>query len=250
MDRRDHKGSEQPKTDQTGNRRQGKKFHALLRETSRGYILWTHPMARDATAMLIERLAGHSLHLRRKVAAPCSAAKFREEKPYAEKNCTALTYGCIPYSLQAEKSASCNLRVLILHGRVAGWRSLVDCPVLLRKHGKTQRENLSLMVATMLSERSANLMSLAAALPRPSDRIDMQHYQWIVRVLANPLIECDAVMLPFAREVLGRAQAETGARRAYKPDRGSGSNRTKSSFQRDAPAQAADIIKLMQKTYL
>jgi len=35
-------------------------------------------------------------------------------------------------------------------------------------------------------------------------------YQWIVRVLANPLIACDAVMLPFAREVLGRAQAEAG----------------------------------------
>jgi len=74
---------------------------------------------------------------------------------------------------------------------------------------KTQRENLALLVATMLSERSANLMSLAAALPRPSDRIDMR-YQWIVRVLANPLIECDAVMLPFASEVLARAQAEAG----------------------------------------
>jgi hypothetical protein len=35
-------------------------------------------------------------------------------------------------------------------------------------------------------------------------------YQWIVRVLANPLIACDAVMLPFAREVLGRAQVEAG----------------------------------------
>jgi len=74
---------------------------------------------------------------------------------------------------------------------------------------KTQRENLALLVATMLSERSANLMSLAAALPRPSDRIDMR-YQWVVRVLANPLIECDLVMLPFAREVLGQAQAEAG----------------------------------------
>ena len=74
---------------------------------------------------------------------------------------------------------------------------------------KTQRENLALLVATMLSERSANLMSLAAALPRPADRIDMR-YQWIVRVLANPLIECDAVMLAFAREVLARAQAEAG----------------------------------------
>ena len=74
---------------------------------------------------------------------------------------------------------------------------------------KTQRETLALLVATMLSERSANLMALAAALPRPADRIDMR-YQWIVRVLANPLIECDAVMLPFAREVLARAQAEAG----------------------------------------
>ena len=46
---------------------------------------------------------------------------------------------------------------------------------------KTQRENLALLVATMLSERSANLMSLAAALPRPADRIDMR-YQWIVRL--------------------------------------------------------------------
>ncbi len=74
---------------------------------------------------------------------------------------------------------------------------------------KTQRENLALLVATMLSERSADLMSLAAALPRQSGRIDMR-YQWIVRLLANPLIECDVVMLPFAREVLAQAQAEAG----------------------------------------
>ena len=40
---------------------------------------------------------------------------------------------------------------------------------------KTQRESLALLVATMLSERSANLMSLAAALPRPSERIDMRY---------------------------------------------------------------------------
>ena len=32
---------------------------------------------------------------------------------------------------------------------------------------KTQRENLALLVATMLSERSANLMALAAALTCP-----------------------------------------------------------------------------------
>lgn len=74
----------------------------------------------------------------------------------------------------------------------------------LPEQRKTQRENLALLVATMLSERSANLMELAAALPRAAERIDMC-YQWIVRVLANPLIDCDAVMAPFAREVLARA---------------------------------------------
>jgi hypothetical protein len=78
---------------------------------------------------------------------------------------------------------------------------------------KTQRENLALLVATMLSERSANLMSLAAALLRQPGRIDMR-CRWIVRVLANRLIECDAAMLPFAREVLTRAQADAGRRRA------------------------------------
>lgn len=69
---------------------------------------------------------------------------------------------------------------------------------------KTQRENLALLVATMLEVRSANLMELAAALPRAAERIDMR-YQWVARVLANPLIDCDAVMAPFAQEVLARA---------------------------------------------
>ena len=69
---------------------------------------------------------------------------------------------------------------------------------------KTQRDNLALLVATMLDVRSANLMELAAALPRAAERIDMR-YQWIVRVLANPLIDCDTVMAPFAQEVLARA---------------------------------------------
>jgi hypothetical protein len=69
---------------------------------------------------------------------------------------------------------------------------------------KTQREALALLVATMLDVRSANLMELAAALPRTAERID-RRYQWVARVLANPLIDCDVVMAPFAREVLARA---------------------------------------------
>lgn len=72
---------------------------------------------------------------------------------------------------------------------------------------KTQRENLALLTATMLDVRSANLMDLAAALPRDVDRTDMR-YQWISRVLGNNLIDPAAVMEPFAREVLVRAAAD------------------------------------------
>ena len=78
---------------------------------------------------------------------------------------------------------------------------------LLPKQRKTQRTNLSLLVATMLDVRSANLMDLAAGLPRDADRIDTR-YQWISRVLMNPLINPDAVMAPFAREVLCRLAGE------------------------------------------
>jgi Transposase DDE domain len=78
---------------------------------------------------------------------------------------------------------------------------------LLPDQRKTQRHNLSLLVATMLDVRSANLMDLAAGLPRAVDRIDMR-YQWISRILMNPLIDPDTVMAPFAREVLSRLVAE------------------------------------------
>ncbi len=61
----------------------------------------------------------------------------------------------------------------------------------------------------MLDVRSANLMDLAAALPREADRTDMR-YQWIARVLGNALIDPDTVMAPFATEVLERAAAEAG----------------------------------------
>lgn len=74
----------------------------------------------------------------------------------------------------------------------------------LLEQRKTQREALALLVATMLDMRSANLMELGATLPRAAERIDMR-YQWVARMLANPLIDCDAVMAPFAQEVLARA---------------------------------------------
>lgn len=77
----------------------------------------------------------------------------------------------------------------------------------LPRQRKTQREKLALLVAAMLDVRSANLMDLAAGLPRAADRTDMR-YQWITRLLGNPLVISDEVMEPFAREVLERATAE------------------------------------------
>jgi hypothetical protein len=68
---------------------------------------------------------------------------------------------------------------------------------------KTQRGKLSLLVATMLEVRSANLMDLAACLPRPAERLDTR-YQWIKRLLANAHVVSDAVMAPYGREVLAR----------------------------------------------
>jgi hypothetical protein len=74
----------------------------------------------------------------------------------------------------------------------------------LPKQRKTQRTKLALLVATMLDVRSANLMDLAAGLPREADRTDMR-YQWITRLLGNPLVVSDEIMEPFSREVLERA---------------------------------------------
>lgn len=73
---------------------------------------------------------------------------------------------------------------------------------------KTQRGKLALLVATMLHARTANLMALAASLPLATERADMR-YQWIARFIDNQRVVCDAVMQPFAREVLARA-AEAG----------------------------------------
>ena len=70
-----------------------------------------------------------------------------------------------------------------------------------------KRTKLALLVSTMLEVRSANLMDLAAGLPREADRTDMR-YQWISRLLGNPLVISDAIMEPFSREVLERATAD------------------------------------------
>jgi hypothetical protein len=72
---------------------------------------------------------------------------------------------------------------------------------------KTQRDKLALLVATMLQVRSANLMDVAACLPRPAERLDSR-YQWIKRFLANTHVVSDAVMAPYGREVLARLAAQ------------------------------------------
>ena len=63
--------------------------------------------------------------------------------------------------------------------------------------------------------RSANLMDLAAGLPLEADRTGplgnaqrYMRYQWITRLLGNPLVLSDEIMEPFAREVLEQAVTE------------------------------------------
>ena len=101
-----------------------------------------------------------------------------------------------------------------LVGVVSGIRSVADGLVdefkrRLPQQRKTQHTYLALLVATMLEVHSANLMDLAASLPRKTDRTDML-YQWIAHVLGNWLIDPDTVMVPLAVEVLEQAAAEAG----------------------------------------
>jgi hypothetical protein len=85
-----------------------------------------------------------------------------------------------------------------------------DLAARLPSQNKKQREGLALLVATTLDVRSVNLMELAAALPRAAERLDMR-YQWISRLLGNTRIDVEAVMAPYAREVLARACAGSRA---------------------------------------
>jgi hypothetical protein len=91
---------------------------------------------------------------------------------------------------------------------VSVWAEGINAELLKRLPGqrKTQRDKLSVLVATMLHVRSANLVELASGLPRESDRWDMG-YQWISRFLANDLVICDEIMEPFAREILDHLAA-------------------------------------------
>ena len=68
---------------------------------------------------------------------------------------------------------------------------------------KSRRAGIVMLVALMLRVRSVNLMELAAALPRKIGSKD-HRYQYIVRILANRHIDCDAVMKSYAQELFSR----------------------------------------------
>ncbi len=85
-----------------------------------------------------------------------------------------------------------------------------DLKLRLPKQRVTQRRNLALLVSTMLDVRTANLVELAAGLPRDADRTDMR-CQWITRFLSNDHVDCDEVMAPYAQEVMDRAAVAGGS---------------------------------------
>lgn len=68
---------------------------------------------------------------------------------------------------------------------------------------KSRREGLSTLAGMILETRSANLMELAASLPRPIGSKD-HRYQYISRLLGNEKIDCDEVMAAYAGEVFER----------------------------------------------
>jgi hypothetical protein len=71
---------------------------------------------------------------------------------------------------------------------------------------KSRSEGLSLLAGVMLEVRSANLMELAAALPREIGTAD-HRYQYIERQLKNPKTDCDVVIAAYAREVIEKLAA-------------------------------------------
>lgn len=71
---------------------------------------------------------------------------------------------------------------------------------------KSRGEGLATLCGVMLRARSANLMELAAALPRLIGTQD-HRYQYISRVLANGHIICDEIAGGYAREVFERLSA-------------------------------------------
>ncbi len=72
---------------------------------------------------------------------------------------------------------------------------------------KARREGLATLTAVMLETRSANLMELAASLPREIGSKD-HRYQYISRLLGNTKISCEDVMAAYAGEIFARLVAQ------------------------------------------
>ncbi len=100
---------------------------------------------------------------------------------------------------------------------------VLDLEAKLPRQRKTQRCKLGLLVATMLEVRSANLMDLAASVPRPCALVS-KRYQWIERFLANDLVDVGEVMAPYGRDLLARLSAN-GARVVLMIDQSKASDR-------------------------
>ncbi len=82
-----------------------------------------------------------------------------------------------------------------------------DFKARLPGYHKSRREGLVALAAIMLETRSANLMELAASLPREVGSKD-HRYQYISRLLGNAKIDCDEVMAAYAREIFARLAAK------------------------------------------
>jgi hypothetical protein len=80
----------------------------------------------------------------------------------------------------------------------------------LAGYHKTRGEGLALLAGMVLETRSANLMELAAALPRDIATVH-DRYQFIERQLKNPATDVDEVIKPYAVEAMSRlcAQGQT-----------------------------------------
>lgn len=81
-----------------------------------------------------------------------------------------------------------------------------DLQMRFPSHCKTQRDKLSVLVATMLQVKSANLMELGSGLPITTTDA-LSRFQWVKLFLGNDLVDIDAVMGPFSREALALAPA-------------------------------------------
>lgn len=72
---------------------------------------------------------------------------------------------------------------------------------VLPKLRKTVVSKLALVVGAMIEKQTPNTVELANLLPLATERQDMRE-QWLRRLLKNPLLDCETLIEPFARQEL------------------------------------------------